>query len=57
MKAPCGTLVFRHSTTKSGCLPQMAIDNVGIPPQVTVPTGEALPAEWVLRRMGVVAAR
>ena len=54
--APCGTLVLRHPTTKSGYLPQMAIDNVGIPPQVRIPPGEVFPIDWVLRRLASPSA-
>ena len=54
---PCGTLVLHHPTTRSGWLPQMAIDNVGIPPQVRIPPDALFTVEWVLHRMGMAAAR
>jgi hypothetical protein len=50
-KAPCGTLVLRHPTTRAGYMPEGAIDNVGIPPQVAIPATEVFPVDWVLRRM------
>lgn len=54
---PGSRLVLHYPTTRSKRLPGEPIDNVGVPPAVRVPDGEAFAPTWVLRHLDGAAGR